>query len=195
MFEGPILLPTMRFRVHTDDPTFHVAWRGGGRFELSGEIGADPSSSLELDTPSEHVEVDLATRSTPEHAVAMLRRTLPRDIVMTHREVDDGVQVAFQEAVVPAARPPRLRIFSTDTVQRVVQLRENCVEFRGAAGSDSHLTVLCDSRRVTILVPAGSSAQATAVRVGANVPHGFRALVDGATVAVWKDADFFEQVA
>jgi len=195
MFEGPIPLPTMRFRVHTDDPTFHVAWRGGGRFELSGEVSADPSSALAVETPSDHLEVDLARRSTPEHAVALLRRTLPRDIVMTHAPNADGVEVSFHEAVVPAARPPRLRLFSTDLVQRVVQLRENSVEFRGAAGADSYLTILCDSRKVTILVPAGSSAQATAVRVGANVPHGFRALADVPIVSVWKDADFFEQVA
>jgi hypothetical protein len=55
--------------------------------------------------------------------------------------------------------------------------------------------VLCDSRRVTLAIPAGSSAKATAARVGAGVPHGYRALIDGPTVAVWKDADFFEQVA
>jgi hypothetical protein len=34
-----------------------------------------------------------------------------------------------------------------------------------------------------------------AARVGANVPHGFRALVDGPVVSVWKDADFFSAVA
>lgn len=195
MYDSPIPLPTTRFRVHTDDPTFQVAWRGGGRFLLSGEVSADPSSALEVQTPAEHVAVALARRSTPTHAVALLRRSLPRDIVMTHAELEGGVQVAFQEAVVPAARPPRLRILSTDTVQRVKQLRENRVEFLGAAGSDAHLTILCDSRRVTLSIPAGSSAQATAARVGAQVPHGFRALVDGPTVTVWKDADFFEQVA
>jgi hypothetical protein len=195
MYDGTIPLPTARFRVHTDDPTFEVAWQGGGRFVLSGEVSADPSAALTLDTPSQHVEVELARRSKPEHAVALLRRSLPRDIVMTHRACTGGVQVTFTEAMVPAARVPRLRILSTDTVQRVKQLRENCVEFLGASGADAHLTVLCDSRRVTILIPAGSSAQATAARVGANVPHGFTALVDGPTVAVWKDADFFEQVA
>ncbi|MEW5738296.1 MAG: hypothetical protein AB1938_05185 [Myxococcota bacterium] len=195
MFDGPTPLPTTRFRVHTDDPTFHVAWRGGTRFVLSGEVSADPSSALELDTPSQHLAVDLARKSTPQHAVALLRRALPRDIVMTHQPVDGGTQVTFHEAVVPAARPPRLRIFSTDLVQRVRQLRDNCVEFAGAAGADTHLSILCDARRSTLLIPAGSSALATAARVGANVPHGFRALVDGPTVSVWKDADFFEQVA
>ncbi|MCC6335160.1 MAG: hypothetical protein IT380_14370 [Myxococcales bacterium] len=195
MFDGPTPLPTTRFRVHTDDPTFHVAWRGGSRFVLSGEVSADPSSALELDTPSQHLAIDLAKKSTPVHAVALLRRALPRDIVMTHQRAEEGTQVTFHEAVVPAARPPRLRIFSTDAVQRVRQLRDNCVEFTGAAGGDTSLTILCDSRRATILISSGSSAQATALRVGAHVPHGFRALVDGPTVSVWKDADFFEQVA
>jgi hypothetical protein len=91
--------------------------------------------------------------------------------------------------------PPRLRIFATDLVQRVRQLADNEVEFLGATGGDSQLTILCDSRRVTISVPGGSSAQATAVRVGASMPHGFRALVDGPVVSVWKNADFFSRVA
>lgn len=195
MFDGPTPLPTARFRVYTDDPTFHVTWRGGTRFVLSGEVSADPASALEMDTPSQHLAVALARKSTPHHAVALLRRALPRDIVMTQHLMEDGTQVAFHEAVLPAARPPRLRIFSTDPVQRVRQLRDNCVEFAGAAGSDTHLSILCDSRRVTLRIPAGSSALSTAIRVGAHVPHGFRALVDGPTVSVWKDADFFEQVA
>ena len=62
-------------------------------------------------------------------------------------------------------------------------------------GADCLLTILCDSRRATIKVEGGTSAQHTAARVGANVPHGFRALVDGPVVSVWKDADFFSAVA
>lgn len=195
MFDEPIQLPTTRFRVHTDDPTFQVAWRGGTRFHLSGEVSADPSSSLDVDTPSDTFEVSLATHSRAEHAVALLRRSLPRDVAMRVEPKQDGVEIVLQEALVPAARPPRLRIFTTDLVQRVKQLDENKVEFLGASGADCHLTVLCDSRRVTIFVPGGSSAQVTAARVGASVPHGFRALVDGPTVSVWKDADFFSAVA
>jgi hypothetical protein len=65
----------------------------------------------------------------------------------------------------------------------------------GASGADSHLTILCDRKRVTIVIAAGSSARATAVRVGASMPHGYRALVDGPVVSVWKDADFFSMVA
>lgn len=195
MFDEPIQLPTTRFRVHTDDPTFLVEWRGGTRFFLSGEVSADPSANLDVNTPSNSVEVSLATHSRAEHAVAMLRRSLPRDVAMTSSPQVDGVEIVLQETVVPAARPPRVRIFTTDLVQRVRQLDENKVEFIGASGGDSHLTVLCDSRRATIFVPAGSSAQVTAARVGASVPHGFRALVDGPTVSVWKDADFFSAVA
>jgi hypothetical protein len=195
MLDGPTPLPTTCVRVHTDDPTFRVTWRGGGRFVFSGEVVGDPSSALELDTPTHHVAVALAKKSTPMHAVALLRRALPRDIVMSHRQAEGGTHVTFQEAVLPAARPPCLRIFSTDAMQRVRQLRDNCVEFIGAAGSDTHLVVLCDARRATVRIPASSSAQATAARVGAHVPSGFRALVDGPTVSVWKDADFFEQVA
>ena len=75
------------------------------------------------------------------------------------------------------------------------QLDENKIEFLASVGQDCLITVLCDSRRVTISLPRGSSAKAIAARVGSNVPHGFRALVDGPVVSVWKDADFFSAVA
>ncbi len=195
MYEEPIQLSVSRFRVHSEDPAFNVTWRGGSRFVLTGEVILDPSAELDVSTPNDVVEVSLARRSTPEHAVAMLRRALPRSISMRHQPVEDGVEIVFQEALVPAAKTPRFRIFSTDAQLRVKQLDENKIEFLGGIGEDCLLTVLCDSRRVTISLPRGSSALAIAARVGSNVPHGFRALVDGPVVSVWKDADFFSAVA
>lgn len=195
MFDDPIQLPVARFRVHSDDPTFRVSWRGGTRFELTGAVSSEPTAELDVTTPSDAFEVSLACRSTPEHAVALLRRSLPRDVVMAHERTEDGVEVVFHEALVPAAAPPRLRIFSTDLVQRTRQLDENKVEFVGPTGAECHLTILCDRRRVTIQLPAGSSALHTAARVGASMPQGYRALVDGPVVSVWKDADFFSMVA
>ncbi|MDP2272115.1 MAG: hypothetical protein Q8N23_07090 [Archangium sp.] len=195
MHEEPIQLSVSRFRVHSEDPSFNVTWRGGSRFVLTGEVNLDPSAELDVSTPNDVVEVSLARRSTPEHAVAMLRRALPRSISMRHHPVEDGVEIVFQEALVPAAKTPRFRIFSTDAQLRVKQLDENKIEFLGGIGEDCLLTVLCDSRRVTISLPRGSSALAIAARVGSNVPHGFRALVDGPVVSVWKDADFFSAVA
>ena len=195
MYGEPIQLSVSRFRVHSEDPSFNVTWRGGSRFVLTGEVNLDPSAELDVSTPNDVVEVSLARRSTPEHAVAMLRRALPRSISMRHHPVEDGVEIVFQEALVPAARTPRFRIFSTDAQLRVKQLDENKIEFLSGIGEDCLLTVLCDSRRVTISLPRGSSALAIAARVGSNVPHGFRALVDGPVVSVWKDADFFSAVA
>ena len=196
MYEEPIQLSSVsRFRVHSEDPSFHVTWRGGSRFEFSGEVSLDPSAELDVSTPNDMVEISLARRSTPEHAVAMLRRALPRSISMRHHEVEDGVEVVFQEALVPAAKTPRFRIFSTDAVLRLKQLDENKIEFQGGVVEDCLITILCDSRRVTLTIAGGTSAQAIAARVGSNVPHGFRALVDGPVVSVWKDADFFSAVA
>ena len=195
MFHGPLQLPVSRFRVYSDDPAFHVVWRGGSRFVMQGEVSLDPSAELDVSTPNDSVEISLARRSTPEHAVTLLRRALPRSISMRHEAVEDGVEVIFQEALVPAAKTPRFRTFSTDALLKVKQLDENKLEFQSGVAEDCLITILCDSRRVTITLPAGSSAQAIAARVGANVPHGFRALVDGPVVSVWKDADFFSAVA
>lgn len=195
MYEQPVPLPISRFRVHSEDPTFQVQWRGGSRFNLSGEISLDPSAELDVDTPNESVEVSLARRSTPEHAVAALRRALPRSITMRHEETVDGVEIVFHEALVPAAKTPRFRVLISDAQLRTRQLDENKIEFLGGVGDKCLATILCDTRRVTIELPGGLSAQTAAATVGANVPHGFRALVDGPVVSVWKDADFFSAVA
>jgi hypothetical protein len=178
MYEEPLPLRLTPFRVHSEDPAFHVEWRGGSRFALSGEVALDPSAELDVSTPTEDVEIFLATHSTPSHAVAA-----------------DGVEVVFTEALVPAARTPRFRTFCTDAQLRTRQLDENKLEFLGGVASKCLLTILCDTRRVTIDLDAGTPALAVAARVGANVPHGFRALVDGPVVSVWKDAEFFSAVA
>lgn len=195
MYEEPLPLTISRFRVHSEDPNFHVAWRGGSRFALSGEIELDPSAELDVATPDEHVEISLARRSTPEHAVALLRRALPRSISLRHEQKADGVEIIFTEALVPAAKTPRFRVLSSDAQLRTRQLDENKVEFLGAVQDKCLVTILCDTRRVTIELHAGLSAKASAATVGANVPHGYRALVDGPVVSVWKDADFFSAVA
>lgn len=162
---------------------------------MSGEVAQRPTSQLEVATPSADLDLALATHSRPAHAIAQLRRALPRDVVMTTHETAEGIELLMNEATVPAARAPRLRIVSTDLLQRVLQLDENKVEFEGSIGDAALLTIFCDGRRVTIQLDAGLSPAATAARVGANMPSGYRALVDGTTVSVWKDADFFEMVA
>lgn len=191
----PLPLPSSRFRLHSEDPAFRVQWRGGARFALSGEVAMEPSAALDVETPGDALAVSLARHSRAEHAVRQLRRALPRHVLLQHTPVPDGVEIVFQEALVPAAKAPRLRLLSSDPTQRVLQLEDNRVEFVGAASGDHLLTLLCDARRVTVQLPAGSSAQASAARVGAHVPHGYRALIDGPVVSVWKDADFFSMVA
>jgi len=188
-------LNRVRFSLHSDDPSFRIERRGGAKFLLSGQVSSDPTGDVTVDLPDESFEVVLAKNSRPEHAVTALERALPRDVMMTHQTSEAGIEVLLQELVIPAARPPRLRIFSTDLLQRVKQLAENKVEFLGASGAAAHLTILCESKRVTIALPAASSPSVTAARVAASMPQGYRALVSGNTVSVWKDADFFSMVA
>ncbi len=188
-------LPISRFRVYSEDPSFQVTWRGGTRFALSGQVNLDPSAELDLSTPDDTVEISLARRSRPEHAVAALRRALPRSISMRDRVVEDGVEIIFHEALVPAAKTPRLRIFSTGGPLHLKQLDENKVEFKERVKESCLLTVLCDSKRARVSIEKGSSALTIAALVGAHMPRGFRALVDGPVVSVWKDSDFFSAVA
>ncbi len=190
-----ISLNRARFQLRSDDPSLHIERRGRSRFFMSGEVAKDPTGALSVDLPDDSFEVTLAKTSTAAQAAQAIERALPRDVLFTQAFSEAGVEVLLQELVVPAAKAPRLRIFSTDLLQRVKQLAENKVEFVGASGAPSHLTILCESKRVTLAVPAGSSGAVTAARVAANMPHGYRALADGATVSVWKDADFFSMVA
>lgn len=183
------------FRVHSEDPAFHVSWRGGSRFILSGEVTMSPSAELDVATPHDEVEVSLATHSTPTHAVSALRRALPRGIVMQHTAVADGVELVFNEALVPAAKPPHLRLFTAGVHLDVKQLAENSIEFNSSIREDVIVTILCDSRRASVKLTAGLPAHTAATLIGGNMPRGFRAIVDGATVTVWKDADFFSAVA
>jgi hypothetical protein len=195
MYDDLRHLPGTHFSMSSPDPSFHVTWRGGSRFLLSGEVSDEPNTELDIGLPSGTLRVPLATHTRPEHAVARLRRSLPRDVLMVARPSESGMEVGLQEAVLPAAKPPRLRVFATDLTQRVRQLDDNKVEFLGSVGALGHLTILCDAKRVTLLVHAGESAGATAARVGSSVPHGYRSVVDGAQVTVWKDADFFRAAA
>ena len=195
MYNDVIELRATKFHIHSDDPAFSVSRRGASRFLMSGEVSLQPTGQLSVATPSEDLELDLATHSRPTHAVHQLRRSLPRDVLMTTTETNEGLEVMLNQVMVPAAKAPRVRIVSTDLVQRVLQLDENRIEFEGAVGGDALITVLCDSRRVTIQVRTGLTASGTALRIGASMPTGYRALVDGSIVSVWKDADFFEMVA
>jgi hypothetical protein len=188
-------LHARRFHLESSDPSFHVERQGAATFLLSGSVSDEPTTALGVQTPSASFELSLATQSRPEHAVATLKRELPRDVLMQTLERIGGIEVSLVQALVPAAKPPRLRVFSTDLDQRIAQLDDNRIEVRGAVGHDALLTILCDSRRVTISVHQGLSATATAIRIAASVPHGYRALADGAIVSVWKDADFFSAVA
>lgn len=195
MYSDVIELRATKFHIHSDDPAFAVRRRGASRFLMSGEVAQRPASQLTVATPSADLDLALATHSKPEHAVQQLRRALPRDVLLTTHPTAEGLEVLMNEAMVPAARAPRLRIVSTDLVQHVIQLDENKIEFEGSISDAALLTIFCDGRRVTISAEAGLSASATALRVGSSMPHGYRALVDGTTVSVWKDADFFEMVA
>ncbi|MBL8935883.1 MAG: hypothetical protein JNM69_15105 [Archangium sp.] len=195
MIDSVTQLSVRRFHLESSDPAFHVERQGSSKFLLSGQVSDEPTTALGVETPSSAFDVTLATSSGPEHAVATLKRDLPRDVVMQVMERIGGLEISLSEALVPAAKPPRLRVISTDLVQRITQLDENRIEVRGAIGADALLTILCDSRRVTISVHKGLSSTATAIRIAASVPHGYRALADGPIVSVWKDADFFSMVA
>jgi hypothetical protein len=188
-------LGVRRFHLESNDPSFVIERQSARRFLLSGKVSEEPCTAVEVETPSSSFDVVLATLSGPDHAVAQLRRSLPRDVTMQVLERIGGLEIAMTEALIPAAKPPRLRVFSTDAVQRIAQLDENRVEVLGTVGADALLTILCDSRRVTIKVIHGLSARATALRIAASVPRGFLALAEGAIVSVWKDADFFSMVA
>lgn len=195
VIESVTQLSVKRFNLESHDPAFVVERQGRARFLLTGAVSEAPTTALGVETPSSAFDVQLATHSAPRHAVERLRRALPRDVAMQVIERLQGVELQLIEALVPAAKPPRVHVFSTDLAQRIVQLDENRIELQGSIGAASLLTISCDNRRSTISVEQGLTASATATLLAANVPHGYRGLADGPIVSVWKDADFFSMVA
>jgi hypothetical protein len=188
-------LPTAKFALHSDDPSLEVSWRGGGRFGLAGEVKRAPSASLEVSMPGEGIEVTLPTGSRAPHAVRAIQRVLPRDVRLESVERNGDIELTLLEAFVPAAKPPRLRAMMTARGLRAEQRHENCLEFIGVSHEQSAMTLLCDGHRVTLPLPGRTTAGAAAALVAVSLPKGYRAVVDGAAVTVWKDADFFSMVA
>lgn len=191
----PIALPVCRFRVYSEDPAFQVSWRGGNRFRLSGQVQREPSADLGVSSPDSDVSVSLAPTCTPQQAVDVLRRVLPRALLMHQRTLENSVEISFAQTWIPAAKVPRVRVFSTAPALHSRQLEDNKIELVGHTDDACLLTMLCDNRRTTVEIPRGTSATVAALRLGSNAPHGFRALVDGPVVSIWKDADFFASVA
>ncbi len=184
-----------RFRLQTQDPAFRVEWRGGNRFRLSGEVASRPATTLHVGLPTDELSVSLPEHTRPLPAALRLKDALPRDVHLVATADDGDVDLRLLELVVPAATPPCLRVLLQDAGLRVEQLADNRVRFSGVSKAPAIVTILCDSRRASLALPRASTAAACAARVGLAVPQGFRALVEGPVVSVWKDADFFGAIA
>lgn len=195
MSHDVIPLNTARFRLRSEDPSFKVDWRGGNRFRLSGQVQERPATVLHVGLPADELNVSLPERTRPLPAALRLKDALPRDVYLVATAADEGVDVRLLELMVPAATPPSFRVLLQDDGLTVEQLADNRVRFVGASRAPAILTLLCDTRRATLALPRATTALACAARVGASIPHGFQALVEGPVVSVWKDADFFGAIA
>jgi hypothetical protein len=65
----------------------------------------------------------------------------------------------------------------------------NEFELEGTTQGRCQLALQIDSYRSAIELPRRCSAAAAAAKAGSAVPRGYFARVEGARVAIWKDAD------
>jgi hypothetical protein len=177
------------FRLFSEEPLLSVQPRGFSRFILSGSVPEHRDPGLRLECSRGDATAPLAGRSTPWDAFRALEKNLPRGVHARATEAAEGLEVRLTETIVPAARLPFTQLFSTDLKQRVKRLDDNRFELCGPTGSACLITLKVDTKRSFVAVPKGTSAAATAQRVAAKIPAGYRAEVEGAVICVWKDAD------
>lgn len=178
------------FRLFSDEPQLSIRSTGRGRFILNGEVPQFRDPALRFESRLGHALVPLNDGSGPFDAFHALKRRLPRGVLARATELDAGeLEVALQETTLPAARPPFAQIFTTDLKQRVKRLDDNRFELLGATAGECLITLRVDQRRALIAVAGATSAHDTAKLIAARVPPGYRAEVDGAVIALWKDAD------
>jgi hypothetical protein len=95
--------------------------------------------------------------------------------------------------LIPAVKQVNFRIFSS--VTSYAQICPNTVKIVGNSFGSGLVTLVCDSRKASFHMEEHCSAVNVAVQIAAHLPDGFRALVDGTTVCVWSDDDFFAMIA
>ncbi len=187
-----IPFPGPRVTLWCEDPSLLVERRGPG-FKLSGEVEHEypDGTTLHLDAEALDVEVDvpLALKSRPADAVRALRRNLPRGLAIDVRPEGEDVVVRLLETVVPAAKPPKVHVFVSDTALRVRMIAPNEFELEGTTLGRCQLVLHIDSHRSAIELAQRCSAAAAATQAASAVPRGYFAKVDGARVSIWKDAD------
>jgi len=180
-----------RFGLWCDDACLKIAHPASDRFVLSGRVEHvfPLGTTLHFRADEDETAVPLALGSRAPDALRALTRALPRGIFVDARSSEEGTALKFTQSVVPAARRPRVQVLTTDLGQRVRMLDVNQVEFAGATRARCFVTLLVDSRRSTLTLDEGTSAQDTAKAVASRCPTGFRAEVDGAVVTFWKGSD------
>lgn len=181
-----------RFNLWCDDQSLKIAAQAKNQFLVSGRVEHvfPLGTTLHFQAgPHESTDVPLALGSRPSDALRALTRALPRGIFVDAHATPEGEALRFTETVIPAASRPRVTVLTTDLGQRVWMLDVNQVELIGATRARCFITVLVDTRRTTLTLDEGTSAQATAHAIAARCPFGFRAEVEGNVVTFWKSSD------
>jgi hypothetical protein len=96
---------------------------------------------------------------------------------------------------VSGAALPVVRVLTTDSRQRVRSISPNSFTVVGRTATHCCVTLMVDNRRCTLVLAAGTSAGDSAQAMAGRLPPNYRAVVDGATVTVWKSGDSIELAA
>ncbi|MBX7112875.1 MAG: hypothetical protein K1X64_00975 [Myxococcaceae bacterium] len=104
---------------------------------------------------------------------------------------------AAQMSLLPVAGAalPVVRVLTTDSNQRVHSIAANAFTVEGHTETNCCVTLMVDNRRCTLVLAAGMSAAASAEAMASRLPVNYRAVVDDATVTVWKSGETIELAA
>ncbi len=104
---------------------------------------------------------------------------------------------AAQTSLLPMAGAalPLVRVLTTDSNQRVHSIAANAFTVVGRTETHCCVTLMVDNRRCTLVLAADMSAEASAETMASRLPANYRAVVDEATVTVWKSGETIELAA
>jgi tRNA A37 threonylcarbamoyladenosine synthetase subunit TsaC/SUA5/YrdC len=101
--------------------------------------------------------------------------------------------LTLRDASKPLIPAVSFRIISS--VVSHAQWSPNSIKILARSFASGHITIVCDAKKTHFQMTVGASPEVIAVQIAAHVPDGFRALVDGPLVCVWRNDDFFAMVA
>lgn len=172
-------------KMSSNDPTQQVEKLSSSQFKLSGvgsNRGTKPSV-LTVTVGGKTIRVPINGGQNPGKTAALLQNSLPptheMEFRLTHRHLSSDVIIDIRKK--PAGKIPNVTVQGNDPVQRLTSLARNKFEISGIASNNgiiqSFVNVTVDGKSAKVLLNGGETTEATAKKIAAALPKGYKATV------------------